>query len=403
MKKRILFIILLALLLIPSFVYAKETKDETTNIYLFYGKECPHCEAETKYLNTLLGEDKYKNVNLQRIEVWHSSKNQEVFSKVQSILEVEARGVPYLIIGTNVFQGYSEALDEEIKTVLDFYLGKKYQDPAGDFINNKDTTKYKYLHYEKKEKEYDVPVLGKIDGKNVSLLLISIIIGAVDGFNPCAMWILLFLLSLLISTKDRKKMWILGLTFILTSGLIYLLFMMSWLNVAKYTSSIIFVRNIIGIFALAFGLINIYRYIKAKREKDVGCDVTDADDKRKIMGRIRNILSKNSLILAILGIIVLAASVNIIELLCSLGLPVMYTEILGLNDLSSVQYGLYMFIYILFFLIDDLIIFFIAMKTLKIKGISNKYMKYSHLIGGAIMLLIGILMLVKPAWLLFNF
>ena len=150
MKKRVLFIILLALLLIPSFVYAKETKDEATNIYLFYGKECPHCEAETKYLNTLLGEDKYKNVNLQRIEVWHSSKNQEVFSKVQSILEVEARGVPYLIIGTNVFQGYSETLDEEIKTVLDFYLGKKYQDPAGDFINNKDTTKYKYLHYEKK-------------------------------------------------------------------------------------------------------------------------------------------------------------------------------------------------------------------------------------------------------------
>ena len=109
------------------------------------------------------------------------------------------------------------------------------------------------------------------------------------------------------------------------------------------------------------------------------------------------------MLFAVLGIMLLAASVNLIELLCSLGLPVMYTEILGLNSLSHLEYGLYMLVYILFFLIDDLIIFFIAMKTLKLKGISNKYMKYSHLVGGLIMLVIGILMLIKPSLLLFNF
>ena len=198
-------------------------------------------------------------------------------------------------------------------------------------------------------------------------------------------------------------MWVLGLTFILTSGFIYLMFMVSWLNVAKYTSGIIFIRYLIGVFALTFGLINVYRYIKSLKEKDVGCDVTDATKKRKIMDRIRNILDKNKMLFAVLGIMLLAVSVNLIELLCSLGLPVMYTEMLGLNNLSTLQYGIYLFVYILFFLIDDLIIFFIAMKTLKIKGISNKYMKYSHLIGGVIMLIIGLLMIIKPAWLLFNF
>ena len=121
------------------------------------------------------------------------------------------------------------------------------------------------------------------------------------------------------------------------------------------------------------------------------------------MDKIRKILSENKLLFAIIGIMLLAISVNLIELLCSLGLPVMFTEILGLNDLSHFEYGIYMLVYILFFLADDLVIFIIAMKTLKLKGISNKYMKYSHLIGGLIMLITGLLMILKPAWLLFNF
>lgn len=408
MKKYIICLLILVSFLIPFNVVAKtdaskfKTSGET--IYLFYGSECPHCEALMKYLDKLLSENKYKNVKLEKYEVWHNQKNAEKLADIDKIFKKNSSGVPYLIIGTNVIVGYGSSADEEIENIIDFYLNKSYYDPAGDYLHNTNTTSFENLHYEKDNKEeYKVPLLGKVNAKSVSLFLVSIIIGAVDGFNPCAMWILLFLLSLLISTKDRKKMWILGLTFILTSGIVYLLFMLSWLNVAKYTSSIIFVRYLIGVFALIFGCINVYRYIKSIKAKDVGCDVTDAAKKRKIMNRIRNILNENKMLFAILGIILLAVSVNLIELLCSLGLPVMFTEILGLNDLSHFEYGLYMFIYLLFFLIDDLVIFFIAMKTLKIKGISNKYMKFSHLIGGLIMLIIGILMIIKPSWLLFNF
>ena len=103
------------------------------------------------------------------------------------------------------------------------------------------------------------------------------------------------------------------------------------------------------------------------------------------------------------GIIGLAASVNLIELACSSGLPLVYTQILALNDLSKLQYLIYILIYIFFFLIDDIIIFAIAMKTLEISGISTKYTKYSHLIGGIIMLIISLLMAFKPEWLMFNF
>ena len=107
--------------------------------------------------------------------------------------------------------------------------------------------------------------------------------------------------------------------------------------------------------------------------------------------------------LSIIGIITLAVSVNFIELTCSAGLPVAFTNILGVNNLTTMQYSFYMFLYILFFLLDDLIIFIIAMVTFKVTGISNKYTKYSHLIGGIMMLIIGLLMIFKPEWLMFNF
>ena len=247
MKKYITLIITLILLIAPIYTKALSvSKKSNEKIYLFYGRECPHCEELMKYLDELFLDKKYIDVKLEKYEVWHNKENNSKLVEVAKILKEDAVGVPYMVIGTNVVQGFSDANKEEVKAIIDFYLYEEYFDPAGDYLNKTDTSKLPTLKYEKENKEeYDVPVLGKINAKNVSLLLVSVIIGAVDGFNPCAMWILLFLLSLLISTKDRKKMWILGLTFILTSGIVYLLFMLSWLNVAKYTSSIIAIRYLI--------------------------------------------------------------------------------------------------------------------------------------------------------------
>lgn len=248
----------------------------------------------------------------------------------------------------------------------------------------------------------DTGLFGVVSLKDVSLPIFTIILGAVDGFNPCAMWILIFLITMMFSMHDRKKMWILGLTFIFISGFVYLCFMISWLSLASFLNSVTLIRFLIASFAVLFGMVNIYRYIKSLNS-DVGCDVTDKKKRLKIMERIKKIVTEKSFLLSILGIVLLAFSVNLIELLCSLGIPVMFTNVLAMNDLSTLEYVIYIGLYLLFFLIDDILIFVIAMKTLKIKGISNKYTKYSHLIGGIIMVLLGILMVIKPEWLMFNF
>ena len=104
-----------------------------------------------------------------------------------------------------------------------------------------------------------------------------------------------------------------------------------------------------------------------------------------------------------MGVIGLAISVNLVELACSAGLPLVFTELLVLNNVNSFMRFTYTLLYIIFFLLDDLIVFFIAMFTMKITGISTKYNKYSHLLGGIIMLIVGILLLFKYEWLTFQF
>lgn len=414
--RNLFYVIVFMFLFIPFGVNA----NENVNIYLFYGDGCPHCAALEEYLNNEYSSD--KNVMVYKYEVWNNKENQELWKKVENITGEEAKGVPYFVIGDEIYQGYSAGSTWEKKVDRAIKKAKKndYNDNVGITLGVvegkiKESKQDSNSSFDPSKKEADLSDYTKkedapntkldifnttIDLKDMSLPVIAVIIGLVDGFNPCAMWVLIFLITMLFDYPSRKKMWILGCTFIFTSAFIYFLFMMSFLKVAEFISGIKILQILIALFALAFGIINVYRYFKTK---DVGCDVVDKNKRRKIMTRIKKIVSNKSFVLALVGIVFLAISVNLIELLCSLGLPVMFTQILAYNNVTGIKNILYIILYIIFFLIDDLIVFFVAMKTLKITAISNKYSKYSHLIGGLIMLIIGILMLVKPEWLMFNF
>jgi hypothetical protein len=217
------------------------------------------------------------------------------------------------------------------------------------------------------------------------------------------MWVLLFLISLLLPNADRKRIFILGGAFILTSALFYFALMMAWVNTAVFIAGNLAFRIIVGAFALAAGGYNLYQFIKNIRQKDVGCEVTDEKQRVKLMDRVRKIVNQNKLILALLGVIALALIVNFIEVACSAGLPLAFANILAINGLAGWSSLGYVLLYILFFIIDDLVVFTIVMLTLKIKVVSNKIARYNHLIGGIIMIAIGILMIFFPSILQFNF
>lgn len=388
--KRIIKLILFLLLIIPTSTlalskdyndyvgkYYNIKNDDKVNIYLFYSKICPHCQKEEKYFETL--KEKYQDkINIYTYEVTENKTNNEIMKSLKKELKENSQGVPFTIIGSKTFLGYDESFNERIENTIDSYL-------------NENTTT---------DNIYTIPILGKVEAKNASIILIAIILGFIDGFNPCAMWILLLLINMCISIKDKKKMLIVCLTFIITSGIIYFLSMLGIGFILDLTT-IAYIRNIIAILAIVLGIYNLYTYIKTRKE--TGCHVVKKEKRKTIITKINNILNNKNTLLMFGGTIILATSVNLIEMACSLGFPTIFLEILSINNIHGFLKITYLLIYILFYLIDDIVVLFLSIKAFEAKGISTKYNKYVHLIGGIIMVLMGILLIFKPEWIMFNF
>lgn len=383
--------ILLTLLVLFAFLFSVDAKQ--IDIHLFYSETCPHCHEEREYLEELKLEKENIVINLYEV-----SEYKDLYNGIQKLLDKPTIGVPYTVIGSYALTGFSNVTKGDITHLIDKYEKENYRDIVSEYIKNPNLKLDNHSNVDNNETK-ELPILGKVNTKNVSLSLVAMIIGLVDGFNPCAMWILIFLISMLVGIKDKKRMWILGLTFIITSALVYMFFMLAWLNVAIFANQITLIKVTIAVFAILFGIYSVYKF--TKKPKD-GCEVVNEDKKKKIIQKIKDLTTNKSLILSLIGIITLAFSVNIIELMCSLGLPVTFTNMLVMNNVSGLNYGVYILIYIFFFMLDDLIIFLIAMFTLKVTGISTKYSRYSSLIGGIIMLVVGLLMLFAPNILMFN-
>lgn len=385
-------------------VLAKE--DDKITLYFFHGDGCPHCALEEQFLDSLL--DKYDNLEVVEYEVWYNQENEELMNKVKEEMELSKSGVPLTVIGDIVISGYSEAASFKIERAINYYKTEEYRDAVSLIKEDKyvKSEKDTSLSFTKMEEESDddvtigVPILGKVNLKRVSISTAAILLGLIDGFNPCAMWVLLFLISVLIGTKSKKRLWLYGGVFLLTSSLTYMAIMLSWLNITVRISTSIVLRNIIALVAILGGIINLRSFFN---DPDSGCKVTSSSKRKEILKKIKKFTQEKSILLGLLGIVSLAVSVNIIELACSAGLPLVFTQLLAINSISGLEAFGYTLLYIFFFLIDDLVVFAICAYTMEATGISNKYGKYSHLVGGILMLMIGLLLIFKPEWLMFQF
>ena len=400
--KLVIFSLFISLMFISNI----KAEENLVNLYLFYSNTCSHCEAEMKLLDEL--QEDYDNLRIYKYEI-SEDKNSLLLSKVSEMFNTNVTGVPFTIIGEKTFFGYSEENSKKkFVGTIEYYSSHGYVDKVGEYlgnelptyeIDNNDITVDEYIK-DYGEYNFNIPIIGTVSTKDLTLPLIAIIMGFIDGVNPCAMWVLLFLISMLIGMHDRKKMFILGGAFLLTSALIYFFIMLAWLNIAVLVTKITIIRLVIAIIALLGGLYNLYSVYKTKEN---GCNVTTKKDRKKILERIKKFTSEKSLMLSVIGVIALAISVNLIELACSAGLPVMFTQILAINNLTKVEYLCYIILYIVFFLIDDFIIFLLAITSMKVSGISAKYGKVSKIIGAIFLIIIGVLLILKPEWLMLNF
>ena len=275
------------------------------------------------------------------------------------------------------------------------YVGEKIENQVASYLEIKDFESIV------DENKVDIPIIGKIDMKDTSIIFIAIVLGFLDGFNPCAMWILLFLINMLIGMKDRRKMLLFGLVFLFVSGLVYFLAMLG-INTFLTYISVPVIRGVIGVVAVIIGIYNVRKFI-INRKSDNGCHVVDSKKRKKIFDKIKKFTTEKNVFLALMGVIALAISVNTIELACSTAFPATFAEILVVNEISGVASIFYLIIYTLFYMIDDMVVFVIATATLTISASSSKYGKYTSLVGGIIMFIVGILLILKPEWIMFNF
>ena len=301
-----------------------------------------------------------------------------MYESVKEKMKSKTTGVPFTVVGKYYYIGFSETTASNIENKIKEYA---------ELDNNPNHVK--------------IPLLGEINMKTVSIPLVAVVLGFIDGFNPCAMWILLFLINMFIGQKDKKKSWILGLTFLIISATIYFLSMLG-MNIVLSVIAVNWLQIAIAIFILIAGILNLRKYLRTRKEEE-GCTVVDDKKRKKLITKVRKIMNENSFLLSLIGIAILAASVNLIELACSLGFPMIFTEILTINHVEGIVRILYLLIYVFFYMIDDLFVFTISMITLEATGITNKYNKLCTLVSAIIMIIMGILLLLKPEWLMLNF
>lgn len=419
MKKYLSKIIVLMFLLGIFFSFQEVKAEEKINLYFFYSNGCPHCAKEEVFLDNI--EEQYSNIEVNRYEIGGNYENAQMLARIGKEMGLRTSGVPILIIGDEAVIGYrsDETTGQEILKVLSKYNQTTCEDVVAQILGGDDDSEC--IHgcaaddeecrqncgcdsdlvnsTTDDEQSIDLPFFGEVNIKSFSLPVLTVIIGALDGFNPCAMWTLLFLISLLLGMENRAKMWTLGIAFILTSGIVYFLFLTAWLNLFLFIGFIFWIRIIIGTVALGSGVYHLREYFKNKKGT---CHVTDDENRKKTFLKLRNIVGQKNFLVALGGIILLAGAVNLVELVCSAGLPAIYTQVLTMANLPIWEYYGYLVLYIIIFMLDDFLIFVVAMVTLQMQGISAKYTRYSNFIGGLLMLIIGILLIFKPGWLMFG-
>ena len=381
-KFNVCLIIILIILGGLSYFFIKEPSVSQENglvVNFFYLPTCPHCADQKPVIEELrqeIGEISFYSHDAS------SKQGSELFYRLsrEAGLDTSKLAVPTIFVGKHPLIGVhsKEQIKEAIEECKETCLTN------GEIIASQEV-KTGFT-------DFELPFIGRTDLTAYSLPVLAIVLGLIDGFNPCAMWVLVYLIGLLIGVGDKKKIWIIVGSFVLASGILYFLFMTAWLNVFLLVGYIRILTLLIGLVALGGGIVNLKDYFT---KKALVCEVGDEKSHEKTMSKIQRIISQPLSIAIIGSVVVLAFVVNSVEFVCSSAIPAVFTQILAMSGLSAVQHYLYILLYDLFFMLDDLIIFGLAAFAIS-STIGDKYAKYCKLIGGVILAVLGFIMVFAP-------
>lgn len=347
-------------------------------LHYFWSKYCQHCKEAKPFVNNL--PKIYPWLTLLSYDLVDNLDNQKLFMRMAEQLQLPANSVPAFIFCGQMMVGYDwpETTGSELRKRL---LACHHQ---------------KEMQQQQAQEYFNLPWLGKVHYQDFSLPVFTLLIAALDAFNPCAFLVLFFLLSILVHLHSRARMLTIGSIFVLCSGVMYFLFMSAWLNLFLITGQLIYITAAAGLIAIIFGFINIKDYFFFKQ----GVSLTLSDSARaRLFTRIRGLTQSGNWSTMIVATVILAIAANSYELLCTAGLPMVYTRVLTLNDLSNTQYYLYLAFYNIIYIIPLLLIVVLFTLTLGSKKLSEQEGRILKLLSGSMMFGLGMILLLKPEWL----
>lgn len=333
---------------------------------------CPHCAAAKSYLAGLAKERPDLHIVYRHIDREPQAREdlREIFRREH----LGPPGVPVFVWDGKTLVGFhsSETTGRDLLALI----GPARQQPPKDQV--------------------ETELFGTLSASRLGLPLFTLALGLLDGFNPCATWVLLFLLALLVRLNDRRRMALVAGTFVLASGAVYYAFMAAWLNVFLLVGMSATLRVGLGGVALLIGAVNVKDFFAFGEGPSLSIP---AAAKPGLYARARAVLHAEALPASLFAVTVLAVVVNFIELLCTAGFPALYTAVLTQQQLNPATYYAYLGLYIVGYIADDTLMVTVAVIALASHKLTERAGRWLKLLSGTVMLALGVVMLVRPEWL----
>ena len=354
----------------------------TVHLYFFWTETCPHCQAARPDVDSLASQLPW--VELRSYSLTDRPENGRRFVGLAQQVGQRALSVPAFLFCGRMLTGYDSpagmgaTLRQELRACRAQLEGG--EDPLA--ANQQAPTANTYL-----------PGLGAFDLQQWSLPAVAITLGALDSFNPCAFFVLLFLLSLLVHARSRARMFLIGGVFVAISGLVYFLFMAAWLNLFLLIGQVVWITAVAGLLALTLGLINIKDFFSFHSGVTLSIP---AQAKPGLFRRMRSLLGASSMATMLGSTIVLAVLANAYELLCASGLPMVFTRILTLQALDTSAYYGYLALYCVVYVIPLFVIITLFSVTLGQRKLSEQEGRLLKLVSGMMMTGLGLILITAP-------